>query len=370
MTRILTMRAKEGMIVASNIYTSSDRLVILKGTELTEEILDKLKYYGIFDFYIEDAVLDDIKDLEDWESDTLIDNDPRTHRYYDRIRNTPEFGEFEKIFNHSAKAIKDNIDAIALNGSTVHFDILLDAVNSITDKFEPKASLFDMLKCIEGYDDLTYIHSLNVALIAKVLGKWIGLNDEEINILTLSGVLHDIGKVMIPHSIITKPGRLTAAEYAIVQAHPTYGFTMLMNSNTTIDKRIANGVLQHHERCDGSGYPSRLVSGEIDEFAKIIAISDVYDAMTANRVYRQGICPFSVIEEFEKKIDAYDPKILMVFLEKIAQSYVNENVWLSDNREGKIIMINKYALAEPCIVIDDEYIDLSRHRDIKIKSLL
>ena len=110
-----------------------------------------------------------------------------------------------------------------------------------------------MLHNMREMDDSTYVHSINVALIATVLGRWLHMSEEELKILTSSGLLHDIGKLLIPKEILTKPKKLTEEEYTIIKTHPKKGFELLKTLD--LDERILFSTLAHHERCDGSGYP-------------------------------------------------------------------------------------------------------------------
>ena len=139
-------------------------------------------------------------------------------------------------------------------------------------------------------DDLTYVHSMNVALIASVIGKWMGYNQEKIKVLTLAGLMHDIGKLLIPEKILNKPGNLTDNEYEIMKKHVNLGYEQVKNKFMPMS--VKEAILLHHEKCDGTGYPFGLKSDKIPETAKIIAIADVYDAMTSSRIYRAPICPF------------------------------------------------------------------------------
>ena len=121
----------------------------------------------------------------------------------------------------------------------------------------------------------------------------------DVNTLTIAGVLHDIGKCKIPDDVLNKPDKLTDEEFALIKKHPQFGFDLIRDLQ--IDSRIKRTALMHHERCDGSGYPSQLDSSLIDDFAMITAIADVYDAMTAARRYRAPLCPFAVISSFESE---------------------------------------------------------------------
>ncbi len=369
MKRILTIKAKEGMVVAGDVYTSNNHLVISRGTVLDKEIIERLKYYSIFDFFIEDDKTSKLSSYNQDELERMIfqEYNIETGKYYQKIQESEEFVIFEKMFQDSVRDIKGCINDVISKSTEVKIEELLYSVKKITDDFKPDVSLFDMLHCIEGYDDLTYIHSVNVALICRVIGMWMGYSIDECDILTICGLFHDIGKVMIPKEVITKPGRLTATEYALVQTHTIHGYNLIKDMD--LDERIKLATLQHHERCDGKGYPSKSRYNDINPFSRIVSIADVYDAMTSNRVYRKGICPFEVISVFEDSMDAYDPKVLFVFLEKIANSYVNTEVVLNGDMEGKIVMINKFALGRPGVLVGGAYVDLAHQSNMNITAL-
>jgi len=131
-----------------------------------------------------------------------------------------------------------------------------------------------------------------------------------------------------------------------------------------MNPRIVNSAMMHHERCDGTGYPFGLTSERIDDFAKIISIADVYDAMTSARVYRGAMCPFKVIEIFENEgLQKYDTKYILTFIQNVLNTYIQSRVRLSDGRTGEVIMINKQFLSRPLIRSGSSYIDLSKEPD-------
>ena len=369
MKRVLTINAKEGMVVAGDVYTTNNHLVISRGTVLDKEIIERLKYYSIFDFFIEEDKTNKLSSYSQDELERMIfqEYNIETGSYYQKIKESEEFEAFERMFQDSVHDIKTCINEVVSKSGEVKVEQLLYSVKRITDDFKPDVSLFDMLHCIEGYDDLTYIHSVNVALICRVIGMWLGYPEEECDVLTISGLFHDIGKVMIPKEVIGKPGRLTATEYAVVQTHTIHGYNLLKDLD--LDERIKLATVQHHERCDGKGYPFKHRYNDIDPFSRIVSIADVYDAMTSNRIYRKGICPFEVISIFEDSMDAYDPKVLFVFLEKIANSYVNADVVLNGDMEGKIVMINKFALVRPGVLVGGAYVDLAHQSNMNITAL-
>ena len=138
-----------------------------------------------------------------------------------------------------------------------------------------------------------------------------------------------------------------------------------------LDERIKNAALMHHERYDGTGYPNHLVGKEIDDMAAIVSIADVYDAMTANRCYRDGLCPFEVIAIFEKEgLTQFNPKYILTFLDHIANTYINNEVLLSDGSSGKIVLINK-KLTRPTIQLDNgNFVNLESRLDLYVQAII
>ena len=353
--RIRTDQAESGMKVASDVYTSNNQLIIPKNTILDERMISRLRFYNIYGLLI-------------------FRNQPEVElveevSYIEMLRSTPEFKKFNRTYVETIRNIEDNFNGVLSGQAEFDIDNLLAETNRILHEGRNGAHILEMLHGIRNYDDLTYVHSLNVSLICNVFGGWLKYTAEDIQMLTLAGLLHDIGKMLIPKEIITKAGRLTPEEFKVVKTHSIKGYQALKDQS--IDIRVKYAALMHHERCDGSGYPNGFVTEQIDDFAKIIAIADVYDAMTSSRRYRNAICPFDVVDEFEKDgFLKYDPGFLMTFLERIVQSYMHNVVRLNDGREGEVIMINKLSLSRPVIRSGNTYIDLSKEHRLSIKEII
>ncbi|MDE6232004.1 MAG: HD-GYP domain-containing protein, partial [Lachnospiraceae bacterium] len=266
------------------------------------------------------------------------------------MTSSEEFEQFGEEFGKSTNRLRNEFNQIVSKKATnLDQDKMLDVVNRIIDSNKNNYHMLDMLNCMRGYDDLTYIHCINVALICNMMAEWLGYSKEKTDELTMAGLLHDIGKVKIPKDIITKPGKLNDDEYEVVKYHPKLSYEILRETN--LSEGVKKAVLMHHERYDGSGYPFKLKGNDISETARIVAIADVYDAMTANRVYRKGICPFEVIEYFQNQISVYDPQFLLEFLEHTAQTYVGNKVQLSNGEVGKVAMINKQDIGRPVVLV-------------------
>ena len=154
-----------------------------------------------------------------------------------------------------------------------------------------------------------------------------------------------------------------------MQTHPQEGYKILKNSD--LDPHVKNAALMHHERCDGSGYPLHLQGPQIDPFAKIVAIADVYDAMTSARVYRGPLCPFVAISLFESEgLQKYDTNAIMTFLSNIVNTYLLNRVRLNNGLEGDIVFINRNHLSRPTIRIGEKYVDLTQTPDLYIEEII
>ena len=375
------------MILAEDVYTYSGQNIMPKGTVLSNRSITRLKFYSIsvVTIEVEDEELEKMDlQIQQAESDSNVmlrvfaeENKRKAlscremgEDYIEVVRSTREYSQFNKDVIESAKVLADSLSSFITNaGKDLDTNLLLNQTKEIIVMNCNPMNTFHMLQNMRKYDDATFIHCLNVAIICNVFGHWIRMEKDDIDILTLAGLLHDVGKMRIPEQIIKKPDILTDAEYSIVKLHPKRGYHLL--ENMRIDERIKRVVLMHHERCDGSGYPNGLQSDEIDDFAKIVAIADIYDAMTSARVYRGPLCPFEVIRVLEAEgYQKFDPKFIIPFMEGIVNSYVNSRVVLSDGSVGVILMNNKNALSKPVVRVGERVIDLSKEKDLSFQSLL
>lgn len=339
-----------GMTVAKDVYSDKSGLIVGKNTVITAKGITRLKLYGI-------------KRLWVVTSSGKREKDPKV------IKETEDFIKFKSDFHETTDIMKEKLDAIIDKNEAINLEELLLESNSLLEESDNGIHMLEMIQGMRDMDDLTYVHSLNVSLICAVFGNWLKLSEEEVGILTISGLLHDIGKLMIPAEILNKPGKLTQNEFAIVKQHTQFGYDVLKNKN--LDERILEAVLTHHERSDGSGYPRGYSDNEISPIAKILAIADVYEAMTARRIYRDEISPFEVIRKFEEEgFNKYDPTYIIPLLEMIVQSYIGSNVKLSNNKIGEVILINKYDLSRPVVRMDNEFLDLSKTKDIQIEHVI
>ncbi|MBR1930745.1 MAG: HD-GYP domain-containing protein [Lachnospiraceae bacterium] len=359
MKRIPTIELVPGMKVAQNVLNFNRQLIVSQGTVLTDNLITKLDAYGILDVYIEEEPKEPPQPVAP----------PHVSSYSERVKSSPVFQQFKEDYEHNIDSFRDAINNV------VEKNIQLDVKKLLSDSLEVisnsngQIGVLDMLHNMREYDDSTFAHCMNVGLICNVFANWLKMNEEEVELATACGLLHDIGKLLVPRSIITKPGKLSAEEYAAIQKHPVRGYDMLVEQN--VDEHICNAALMHHERSDGTGYPGRLAGDQIDKYARIVAIADVYDAMTAARVYRGPMCPFRVIEIFESEgFQRYDVQYLLVFLENVVNTYLQNRCRLNNNQTGEIIYINREKFSRPVVKCGNQYLNLLEHPELSIVEIL
>ena len=304
MREIKVNELKEGMTTAVDVFSPKGQLILKRHQAVSAFDIAKFGFYNIASVYVEGS---SAQEKEEWNKKYAIIKE----KYRDSIDNLHEYMNdilYRNIIPDKNTLIRDSVE--------------------IFDRFETSYELFDALQVLKQTDVSTMAHSMNVSIIARLIGVWAGLDTEKLDEISMAGLLHDIGT-----------------------------------------KRAA---LLHHEKFDGSGYPFGYTADKIDDISAIITIADVYDAMTSKRCYRDGMCPFDVIEDFEYDgISKYHPKYIGMFLKKIASSYIGSTVLLTNGKKAKIIFVTeKYSRPTVTLLEDNSVLVLKDEKDIKIAAVL
>lgn len=352
-----------GMVIAKDVHTKAGILLLNAGEEVTTDSIEKLKKNEVSFIFINEK-----KDFEKNIEKEISYSDER-YSYYERVQQSPDYKLFRGKFSSGVVKLRGTLNRIVDGNPDA--DLETTAKKIMGDLVMPEGSLptFDLLSNLRRFDDVCFVHSLNVAMLAGLLAQWLGCSPKEIALAQECGLYHDIGKLTIPNEIISKPGKLTDEEYDIIKNHPVAGYQILKELNA--NPHVLNATLQHHQKLDGSGYPLPFNSKEIDPYARLIALVDIYDAITSARSYRDMVCPFKVIKMFEDDgIQKYDAGMYTVFLKHIADNFIGTRVMLSDGREAKVLMTNKVYLSKPMVVSGSEFIDLSKRKDLYIDEVI
>lgn len=297
-----------GSYLAKPVYNSQGTIMLKENCELTVGLLKRLKKHGYSGLYVEDEISAGI------QIDDVVDEQMKL------------------------EAVIQLENLVRNNGDMVY---MLPMINNIVDSILEKKDVVIQMNRLCNHHDYTYVHSINVGILAISIGRRYGLNREELIKLGTSAILHDVGKNDIPIDILDKSGKLTEEEYLIMKEHPYLGYKRIKD---TIEFSAVTkiGVLQHHERCDGSGYPYGLKRDDISLFGKIIAVADIYDAMTSDRSYRPAYSPLEAFEYLLGDGDKrFDIQIVENFTRCVAAYPVGTCVELSNGREA-IVVKNYY----------------------------
>jgi len=265
--------------------------------------------------------------------------------------------EAKKQYEESKVKTKEMFAGIA-ESKKVNVEETEDFVHEIGRKLENNdvSAILQSINGLRKVDEYLHTHSLNVAFLNGLMARWLKYDKAGHAELVKTGLLHDIGKLFISPDILNKPGRLTPEEFAQVKKHSTLSFEMLVNSGIR-EKALLLGVMQHHEKLNGSGYPHGLASDEICEYARITSISDIYDAMVAKRVYKEAQSPFVILANFaEEGYSMLDINLVKLFIDNMINELKGKYVLLSDDTVGKVVMINERNLIYPMVEVDGEII--------------
>ena len=349
MKTIAALELKPGMVLANDIKNVKGDIIIPQKSIVNDVIIAKLYRYQVM------AV--DIFEEEDLAS---------TH--FEKVRLSKVFKDFERHYNVYMIIYKRMINELISQKKSIDKDALMKIYKDITTVVPSGETLLDYLyNMLPSKDDLTYAHCLNSALIAGIFGNWLNLPEEEITTLIYTGFVYDVGKLLLPQDVLWKPSKLTNEEFALIKTHTGKGYNVIKDQ---FDMDIVKATLQHHERCDGTGYPQGFTSENISKYAKLISIVDAYEAMTSARTYRESLTPLQVVANFEDTARFYEKAYLQPILTKIANTQLGMTVMLNDNSIGEVIKINPNCLSKPLLKDGDKEIDMSLDPRLKVIAVL
>jgi len=343
------------MLLTEDICTEAGACLIPKGTLITEDLEKKVKRFRLKPIQVE--IYDDSLVVEEVSG---FEKDVNKHKMS---------AELSQAYSEAKAEVKEVLDSINSGKSldTRNVDhALVNIRKNVHDSF-------DVLKCIDSIrsvDEYTYAHCVNVSLLAMTLAKWLGYDQIKVEEIAKAGLLHDVGKSKIDTNILNKKSKMLPEEYEEMKKHSTYGYRLLENM-PDISKGVKLGVLMHHERVDGSGYPLGAKGDQIHQYARVIAIADVYDAMTSDKVYSRRRSVFDVLRYMQDEmINLLDRIMLGVFIERIVSHYIGDYVILNTGEIGELVHVNPMYPLKPIVKVQNVFVDLYYERDTELSDLL
>jgi HD-GYP domain-containing protein (c-di-GMP phosphodiesterase class II) len=331
-----------GLVAQDDIYNHDGTLLLVaKGITLTASTLQRLKRFNNSQQNIK---------VSSKVRKELINRGLSQHQKQQNLEDEAGYSEL--------KGETESLMSVVQITSSVPFDQAQEAGNSVLEHIEvtEPVVLFQLIGNNIEVDEYLCRHSTNVAIINGLMGKWLGLSDEEIEELVLVGLVHDVGKTKIPPDILNAYQTLSSSEFELIKKHPIYSYEMLSSSGK-FSENVRKSARHHHEKMNGTGYPDGLVSDAIPFFSRITAVSEAYDEKISERIYKTAQSPFKVLVQMqEDQFSGLDIKLVKLFIENMPKELVGRTVLLSDGSAGTVKHISETNLEYPLVEVNGEII--------------
>lgn len=346
MQRILVTQLKPGMVIGRSIYNDDGQKLLASGMAITQSFIDRLDDLQIPAVYVTNSYMEDVEVSPVVSDEVRIETVQTVKRVFDLLR-APRADIPYKELQAMGKSIV--VEVLRNRDALLH------------------------LNTIKSTDNYTFEHSVNVCIVSVLLAAGMNYTEERMHDLALGALMHDVGKVLIDAAILNKPASLTDDERTIMNSHAEKGFELMRRSGKRISAPAMHVAYQHHERFDGGGYPRGLKGAEIHEYARIVSIADVYDAIVSDRPYRPARLPHEAYE-IVLALNAlhFDPEILKVFLTKIAIYPIGTLVHLNNGAIGIVIAVQPGMATRPVVrlVLDAHSKLCPHHTDLDLREHL
>lgn len=364
MLNVPVIELKPGYMIASHVHTPLGGVLLHKGKVLLPRDLDILRAFMVQEVEIESSA--ELVSLVDVRKSSKAQEESAATSTASEA-DQPSLDQFHKEYERMIHLIKSA------------FQSILAAELPI---YELRHQLEQLLKHTKSYNVLTFIprnmneydylfhNSVLSALTSYCIAQWHGLPQKDWMQVAFAGLLHDIGNTKLDPTILYKPSPLTDEEREEMRMHTTYGYQQLRKTSA-INEGVRLTALQHHEKMDGTGYPFRLSGEKIHIYAKIVAVADIFHAMTLNRRYKKAQSPYLVLEQIKSEaFGKLDPAIVQTFVDKVTQFHNGMRVRLSNDKIGEIVFSDRQYPTRPMVSVQGEIVNLTQARHLYIEEVL
>ena len=354
------------MILAEDINSPNGSVTLKVGTVMTETWVKRITQWGIKAIKVKSEK--EVAGFDDNELEKMLQSVLEPGKFHKENIPMKMAGDhaFFKVYN----GLENQVSGVFLR-TRCNRKVDIVGMQQLSKKMVDSILLLpEVLRYIQmptRGEKYLYRHALDVAIYAGLLGRWLQYSKENVAALVYAGLIHDIGKANVLFEIISKPGTLTLKEQTMAKKHVSYGINLLEKTDI-VPHDVLLAVHQHHERMDGAGYPNGIKDDEITDFAKILSIADVYDALTSNRYYKKAVSPMRAGEIMLNEMKGtFDLTYLNLFLTNVFESLLGESANLSNGMKGKIISFSNFPDLKPVIeLVCGEKIDLAQLSDIDL----
>lgn len=341
---VATRQLQKGMKVDQSIVDGTERVLVARGSILDDYVIQGLRKLGVSGVYIREG--------EDDSEVQVKDTDETVARAAMATIEKLKVHDRSKVqITESVRArVAEGISYLCSNTESEQFaDITKNITHDLMEAINANDAIAVDISLLKVSDEYTFKHSVDVATMAMIIAKKLGMKKEEIYDIGIAGLLHDIGKSRIPNEILNKPNRLTDDEFEIIKQHATYGYQIIKEKEGIKDS-IKLAVLQHHEKSNGTGYPMGVAATQICPFAKIISVVDIYDALVTERPYKQGFSQRDAVEMIMTMTAELDMTSLRGFMRSIILYPVGSSVKLSNGEVATVVENYETSILRPKVV--------------------
>lgn len=339
---VRTSSLRVGMKIDQVIKDRLDRTLIARGTLLDEYLIDGLKKRGVTGVFICEGE----EDPEPVEKEKPIS--PAVKNTIEKYR-TQDVAKV-KLTESVKKRVSEGIQYLYNNSDSQQFtDTSTKITNDLMKAINDNDALAVDISALKTSDEYTFKHSVDVATLSMIIARNQGLPQEDIYKIGIAGLLHDMGKSKIPLEILNKPGKLNDEEFAVMKSHSVLGYDIL-KTKKEFSGMISLAVLQHHEKMNGKGYPFGFTEDKICPYAKILSVTDVYDALVTERPYKKSFSQRTAVEMIMSMTEELDLKAMKTFLSSVILYPVDTTVQLSNGEEARVVKNNKNSVLRPVVV--------------------
>ena len=364
------------MLIGRTVYDGDTEDVLVEGgTVLDRETIKLLKKKGVASVYVdEDSIIAAVQREKKAKADAV----PKS--FVDKVAPAPERtvkldSKYEENYHYVYTEMEKLFQQAAITGK-LNMDILQPVMASgrLRELYKEGATAVSMIYTMNQEGDYNLHHCVHLAILSGLMAKWMGLSGIDRQNLVLAGLFLDIGKQFIDKELLEKKGRLTEEEFDILKNHVVDSFKVLECSDLSGRTDLMNGIIQHHERCDGSGYPSGLDGDRISTYGKVLAVLDSYDAMASSRTYAEKRSPFEVFKILYADVldGKLDSEYAVLFMRKLNAALNGCWLRLSDGSAGRIVYIDQSRVTAMPVVqlVDGGFIDLNTVKDITVVEIM
>lgn len=337
-----TSQLQEGMKIDQAIIDRMDRTLIMRGTLLNAYLIDSLAKLGIRGVYVCEGEDDPEPEIKEEKLPVQVRRNIEKYRQEDPSK--------VQLKESVKKRVSEGIQFLYSNADSADFadtteNISQDLMQAINDN----AAIAIDISALKTSDEYTFKHSVDVATISMIIAKQQKKTTAQIHEIGIAGLLHDMGKSRIPLEILNKPARLTDEEFEVMKQHSVLGYNILKEKEE-FSKAVSLAVLQHHEKMNGKGYPLGCRSDKIINYAKILSVADVYDALVTTRPYKKAFSQRVAIEMIMSMTEDLDIECMRSFLSSVILYPVDSVVQLSNGEKARVVKNNRQSILRPTVV--------------------